>query len=109
MKKGLGRLEGKVAIITGAAAGIGRATALVFAAEGARLVINDNRSEPLQALRDELAADGVEVHAVEGDVSVEDDAKRIINAAVEWFGRLDVLVANAGIIPLGDVTESSAA
>jgi NAD(P)-dependent dehydrogenase (short-subunit alcohol dehydrogenase family) len=109
MKKGLGRLEGKVAIITGAAAGIGRATALVFAAEGARLVINDNRSEPLQALRDELAADGVEVHAVEGDVSVEDDAKRIINAAVERFGRLDVLVANAGIIPLGDVTESSAA
>jgi NAD(P)-dependent dehydrogenase (short-subunit alcohol dehydrogenase family) len=49
MKKGLGRLEGKVAIITGAAAGIGRATALVFAAEGAQLVINDNRSEPLQA------------------------------------------------------------
>jgi NAD(P)-dependent dehydrogenase (short-subunit alcohol dehydrogenase family) len=46
---------------------------------------------------------------VEGDVSVEDDAKRIINAAVERFGRLDVLVANAGIIPLGDVTESSAA
>jgi NADP-dependent 3-hydroxy acid dehydrogenase YdfG len=75
---GNGRLKEKVAVITGAAAGIGRATALVFANESARLIITDNRVEPLEQLRDELAADGVEVYAVVGDVSAEDDSKRMI-------------------------------
>ncbi|MGV0787579.1 SDR family NAD(P)-dependent oxidoreductase [Mycolicibacterium sp. XJ2] len=105
----LGRLHGKSAVITGAAFGIGRATAVRFAREGARLVITDIQSEPLLALADELRHDGTEVDTVVGDVSVEGDAQRMITAATDRYGRLDVLVANAGIIPLGDALEVSAA
>ncbi|MGH2535471.1 MAG: SDR family NAD(P)-dependent oxidoreductase [Thermomicrobiales bacterium] len=103
-----GRLRRKSAVVTGAAFGIGRATASVFANEGARLVVTDIQEGPLRALRDELAAGGVEVEAVVGDVSVDGDARRMVQAAVDAYGRLDVLVANAGIIPLGDVLESTA-
>jgi NAD(P)-dependent dehydrogenase (short-subunit alcohol dehydrogenase family) len=101
------RLAGKSAVVTGAAAGIGRATATVFSREGARLVVTDNRAEPLNKFRDELTKTGAEVRAVAGDVSIESDARAMIRAAVESYGRLDVLVANAGIIPLGDVLEST--
>ncbi|RAV09778.1 short-chain dehydrogenase [Mycolicibacterium sp. GF69] len=100
-----GRLLGKSAVITGAAFGIGRATAVLFAREGARLIVTDIQGEPLLALADELREAGAEVETVIGDVSVEEDAHRMIAAAAERFGRLDVLVANAGIIPLGDVRE----
>lgn len=95
-------------MITGAAFGIGRATAVLFAHEGARLVVTDIQSEPLMALADELREAGAEVETVIGDVSVEDDARRMIEAAGR-FGRLDVLVANAGIIPLGDASEVTVA
>jgi NAD(P)-dependent dehydrogenase (short-subunit alcohol dehydrogenase family) len=101
------RLNDKSCVITGAAFGIGRATATRFAQEGARLVITDIQEAPLRALADELRGSGAEVEAVVGDVSVPDDARRMIQAAVDHFGRLDVLVANAGIIPLGDILEST--
>ncbi|TQR88129.1 SDR family oxidoreductase [Mycobacterium hodleri] len=104
-----GRLSGKSAVITGAAFGIGRATAELFAREGARLTLTDIQGEPLLALADELRNAGVEVETVVGDVSVEEDARRMIGTATDRFGRLDVLVANAGIIPLGDVMEMTAA
>ncbi|PQD97720.1 short-chain dehydrogenase [Mycobacterium sp. EPG1] len=104
-----GRLLGKSAVITGAAFGIGRATASLFAREGARLTVTDIQGEPLLAFAAELRETGAEVETVVGDVSVEDDARRMITAATERFGRLDVLVANAGIIPLGDVQEMTAA
>jgi len=107
--QGPGRLLGKSAVITGAAFGIGRATAELFAREGARLVVTDIQREPLLALADELRQAGADVEAVVGDVSVEDDALRMIGAAADRFGRLDVLVANAGIIPLGDVMEMTTA
>ena len=96
-------------MITGAAFGIGRATASLFAREGARLTVTDIKGEPLLAFADALRETGAEVETVVGDVSVEDDARRMITAATERFGRLDVLVANAGIIPLGDVQEMTAA
>ena len=86
-------------MITGAAFGIGRATAVAFAREGARLVVTDIQGEPLLALAEELRHAGAEIETVIGDVSVEEDARRMITAATERFGRLDVLVANAGIIP----------
>ncbi len=102
--RGLGRLRGKVAVITGAAKGIGRATAELFAAEGARLVITDVEEDGLSRLRERLAGS----QAVAGDVSVVEDARRMIDAAVDGFGRIDVLVANAGIIPLNNVLEATA-
>ncbi|CAM3447128.1 SDR family NAD(P)-dependent oxidoreductase [Mycolicibacterium frederiksbergense] len=95
-------------MITGAAFGIGRATAALFAREGARLVVTDIQREPLLALAEELRESGAEVETVIGDVSVQDDARRMI-AAAGRFGRLDVLVANAGIIPLGDASEVTVA
>ena len=94
-------------MVTGAAFGIGRATAELFAREGARLTLTDIKGEPLLALADHLRQAGAEVETVVGDVSVEADARRMIAAAADRFGRVDVLVANAGIIPLGDVTELS--
>jgi NAD(P)-dependent dehydrogenase (short-subunit alcohol dehydrogenase family) len=104
----MARLTGKSAVITGAAFGIGRATAERFAAEGARLVLTDIRGEPLAALAGELRGGGAEVETVVGDVSVTNDARRMIQTAVQRYGRLDVLVANAGIIPLGDALTSTA-
>lgn len=105
----MNRLEGKSCVVTGAAFGIGRATAVRFAGEGARLVLTDIQEGPLQALVEELRGGGAEVEAVAGDVSIVEDAQRMIQTAVDRYGRLDVLVANAGIIPLGDILESSAA
>ena len=99
VRPGLGRLKGKRAVITGASNGIGRATALLFAAEGASLVINDVAAERLDELRGVLAGAGVAVSSVGGDVSRPDDARAMIDGCVREFGGIDVLVANAGIIP----------
>jgi NAD(P)-dependent dehydrogenase (short-subunit alcohol dehydrogenase family) len=101
------RLAGKSAVITGAANGIGRATALVFAAEGARIVATDRDTAGLDRLQDELAKRGAECVAVVGDVSVPEDAHRMITTAVEQYGRIDVLVANAGVIPLRTIVEAT--
>jgi NAD(P)-dependent dehydrogenase (short-subunit alcohol dehydrogenase family) len=104
----MARLEGKSAVVTGAANGIGRATAVAFAREGARLVATDIDAAGLAALREELTAAGAECATVAGDVSNDVDARRMIDEAVERYGRIDVLVANAGVIPLGSITESTA-
>ncbi len=92
-----GRLEGRTAVVTGAASGIGRALALRFADEGARVVVCDVRRDPREggAPTDELLGErGLFLHA---DVSRWADIDRVVSAAVERYGRLDVLVANAGI------------
>jgi len=102
-----GRVDGKSVIITGAAKGIGRATAELFAREGARLVLNDVDEPGLQQTAASLG-DEVEVVAVLGDVSVEEDARRIVATAIESFGVVDSLVANAGIIPLSGIEQASA-
>lgn len=94
-------------IITGAAKGIGRACAEVFAREGARLVLNDIDEAGLEGTAASLG-DGVEVVTVLGDVSSEEDARRIVSTALESFGAVDSLVANAGIIPLSGIEEASA-
>jgi NAD(P)-dependent dehydrogenase (short-subunit alcohol dehydrogenase family) len=101
--KGLGRLHGKSAVVTGAAKGIGRATAELFAREGARLVITDVDEDGLTNLQRQL--EGTEI--VLGDVSVPGDAQRMIGTCVERYGRIDVLVANAGLIPLNNVVEAT--
>jgi NAD(P)-dependent dehydrogenase (short-subunit alcohol dehydrogenase family) len=105
---GLGRMGGKSVLITGAAFGIGRATAEKFADEGAHLVIQDIQAEPLRAFEDQLRGAGATVTAIVGDVAKEEDCRTAVQAAVDAYGGLDVAVANAGIIPLGDITESTA-
>ncbi len=105
---GPGRLAGKSAVITGAAAGIGRATAELFAREGARLVLADINSDGLSAVHDSLSSVTDDVALTTGDVSQPEDVRRMINLAVEQYGRLDIAVANAGIIPLASVVESHA-
>lgn len=101
------RLQGKSCVVTGAANGIGRATAQLFAREGAQLVATDLDEERLEDLRTGLAHDGHKVETVVGDVSLAADAERMMAAAVQRYGRLDVLVANAGVIPLVDIVEAT--
>jgi len=108
MSPGLGRLKNKAALVTGASNGIGRATALLFAAEGARLVINDIDAARLETLRDELATSGADVRSIVGDVSKTEDARAMVAVSVEAYGGIDILVANAGIIPELDLLTATA-
>jgi NAD(P)-dependent dehydrogenase (short-subunit alcohol dehydrogenase family) len=102
-----GRLLGKSAVVTGAAAGIGRATAELFAREGARLVLADINADGLSALRDSLRDVTGDVAVVTADVSKPEDVGRMIEVAVEEYGGLDIVIANAGIIPLASVVEAT--
>jgi len=103
-----GRLRGKSAVITGAAKGIGRATAELFALEGARVVASDVDVDGLRLLCERLERGGATVASVAGDVANPDDARAMIAAAVDRYGRLDILVANAGLIPLQNIVDATA-
>ncbi|MFC0168868.1 SDR family oxidoreductase [Pseudoduganella danionis] len=92
------RLQGKVALITGASSGIGRATALLFAAEGAKLVVGARRDAELQKLVGEIIEAGGEAVALAGDVRSEDYAAALVALAVQRYGRLDIAFNNAGTI-----------
>lgn len=89
-------LEGKVAIVTGAASGIGRASARLFAREGAAVVVAD-RADALDAVAAEIAAAGGRATAVRADAGLEDDVQRLVATALGQYGRLDVAFANAGV------------
>jgi 3(or 17)beta-hydroxysteroid dehydrogenase len=102
----MGRLEGKVAIITGALGGIGRADAALFAREGAKLLLTDVSD---RGGREFAASLGKEVLFLAHDVASEEDWSRVVATALERFGRLDVLVNNAGLMVLGNVVETSLA
>lgn len=94
----MNRLTGKVAIITGASSGIGRETALLFAKEGAKLVLGARRKKELDELVTEIRSADGEAVALAGDVRSEDYAKSLVALAVERFGRLDVAFNNAGTL-----------
>ena len=103
----MGVLDGRVAIITGAGRGLGREHALLFAAEGAKVVVNDLGGAPdgggadrsaAQQVVDEIKAMGGDAIATGDDVADWDGGKALIDAAVDTFGRLDILVNNAGIL-----------
>ncbi len=93
------RLEGKVALITGGASGMGKVASQLFADEGAKVVLTDVSDVPGEATAAEVTASGGEALYVHADVSKESDAKAMVDAAIERFGRLDVLYNNAGIMP----------
>ena len=103
----MGALDGRVAIITGAGRGIGREHALLFAAEGAKVVVNDlggavdgsgDDRTPAQQVVDEITAMGAEAMANDDDIADWEGGRRLVEAAVEAFGDLHVLVNNAGIL-----------
>jgi len=91
-------LEGKVAMITGASQGLGRALALAFAREGAQVVINARSEESICPVAEEAGSLGAEVLALAADVSRSADVERLVGAAMERFGHVDVLVNNAGVL-----------
>jgi NADP-dependent 3-hydroxy acid dehydrogenase YdfG len=93
-------LDSKVVVITGASSGIGRATALLLAERGARVVLGARREAPLAQLADEIAAAGGEAAWRATDVTRRSDLEALVALALQRFGRLDVIVNNAGIGPI---------
>jgi len=93
----MNRLEGKVAIITGANAGIGEGTAELFAKEGAAVVLVARRADKLKAVADRIIKEGGRALAVSGDVRSLADCKNVFEQTINTFGKVDILVNNAGI------------
>jgi 3-oxoacyl-[acyl-carrier protein] reductase len=95
-------LTGKVAIVAAASSGLGKATAFELAAEGARVAINARNEAQLRSTADEIhSVTGAEILAVAGDVTSEDSVRRLVSETLSRFGRVDIVVANAGGPPAG--------
>src|SRR5262245_34252859 len=96
------RLADKVSIITGAGGGMGRVAAMMFAEQGARVVVAEYGEAAGQETVDQIKAAGGEATFIRADVSSEADAKAMVDHAVATYGRLDVLYNNAGVMPEAD-------
>jgi NADP-dependent 3-hydroxy acid dehydrogenase YdfG len=92
-------IEGKIVVITGASSGLGEATARLLSAQGAGVVLGARRIDRLRALTDELSRRGRKAFAVPTDVIQHDQVKRLVDAAVQTYGRIDVMINNAGLMP----------
>ncbi|MDQ6421928.1 SDR family oxidoreductase [Paenibacillus sp. LHD-117] len=103
------KLTGKVAIVTGAASGMGKAIAQLFAAEGAKVVVSDLNVDNASKVVDEITSNGGTALAIAANVAKEDDVQRLVDATVAEYGTLDILINNAGImdnfVPAGDLTD----
>lgn len=97
----MGRLEGKVALITGGNSGIGACAAELFAKEGAKVVISARRVEQLEAVAEKIKAAGGEAFAVPCDISKKEQCSQAVQKTVEAFGTIDILVNNAGVVDSG--------
>lgn len=93
----MGRLENKVAIVTGGNSGIGLATAALFCKEGAKVIISGRRESENQKAVAGIKGQGGEISAVQADLSKMEDCKKLVDAVIEKYGRIDILVNNAGI------------
>jgi NAD(P)-dependent dehydrogenase (short-subunit alcohol dehydrogenase family) len=100
-------LKGKIAIVTGASSGIGKATAVRFAREGATVVLVARSEVSIQSLANELQEKGCRAMAVAGDLSDPAFPQQVVDAAVKEFGRVDCLVNSAGIISTGSIKDTS--
>lgn len=97
----MNRLENKVAIITGGNSGVGAATALKFASEGAKVVITARREAQLLEVAEQVRAAGGDVLPIVSDISSSDDAKRVVALTLEKYGKIDILINNAGVLDSG--------
>jgi len=101
----MSRTEGKVVAITGASSGIGEATALLLAERGAKVVLGARGSDRLKALADRIAAAGGEAAFARTDVKRREELSNLVSVAIERYGKLDVLVNNAGVAPISLLDE----
>src|SRR5689334_10857193 len=92
-------IEGKVVVITGASSGLGEATARLLSAQGASVALGARRVDRIQALADELTRAGGKALAIATDVTDRDQVKALVDAAVQAYGRIDVMINNAGLMP----------
>jgi NADP-dependent 3-hydroxy acid dehydrogenase YdfG len=92
-------VQGKVVVITGASSGLGEATARFLAAQGAMVVLGARRADRIQSLASELTRNGGQALALATDVTQHDQVKKLVDAAVQTFGRIDVMLNNAGLMP----------
>ncbi len=93
----MGRLENKIAIVTGGNSGIGLATAALFCREGAKVVISGRREIENKKAVDEISSQGGEIMAIQADLSKTNDCKKVVDETIKKYGRIDILVNNAGI------------
>jgi NAD(P)H dehydrogenase (quinone) len=105
----MARFTGKVVLVTGGTSGIGKATAVAFAREGAKVVLSGRREKEGLAVAEEIIKAGGAAHFVQADVAKEADVERLVAATVAKFGRLDVAFNNAGVELLGPLTEATEA
>ncbi|WP_373755300.1 SDR family NAD(P)-dependent oxidoreductase, partial [Jeotgalibaca porci] len=107
----MGKLENKVAVVTGAASGMGRAISVMYAQEGAKVVLADYNLEGAEEAAKEIIAAGGTALAVKADVADSNDIAAMIDTAISEYGSLDILVNNAGIMdsfePVGEVTDEN--
>ena len=101
------KFEGKLALVTGAARGIGKAIALTLARDGANVVVTDVDLEGAQQVAQAIEGLGRDSRAIQADVSRREDVERLVSEAVSLFGKIDILVNNAGIIRRGSFVEHS--
>jgi NAD(P)-dependent dehydrogenase (short-subunit alcohol dehydrogenase family) len=101
------KFQNKVTLITGAAGGVGQALALLFAREGARLMLSDREEGACALIAEQARALGAEVGYLAGDLRQKSYCEALVNAAVESFGGLDIVLNNAGIIPRGTIEETT--
>ena len=103
------KLQDKVAVITGAASGMGKEIAFLYAKEGASVVVSDLNGEGAEATVKEIEANGGKAFAIKTNVAVEEDIQQLIDSTVDTYGKVDILVNNAGIMdnmePAADIED----